>query len=56
MSLWEDLIKIYPELTDRDFDPQYGTITLRDDADGFGEYIAKWEHDLTIPKGFKIGK
>ena len=40
-----DKIKtIYPELTDRDFDPTLGTIRLQNDSDGKGDYIAKWEH------------
>jgi hypothetical protein len=40
----EKLKTIYPSLTDTDFDPIKGTITLQNDSDGKGDYIAKWEH------------
>lgn len=40
-----DKIKtIYPSLTDVDFHPTKGVITLQNDSDGRGDYIAKWEH------------
>jgi hypothetical protein len=40
-----DKIKtIYPELTDADFVGRTSTITLQNDSDGKGDYIAKWEH------------
>lgn len=42
--VWSNLIAKFPELTDADFDPQTGTILLQNDSDGFGTYIAKWEH------------
>jgi hypothetical protein len=42
--LYEKLIKIYPELTVDDFNPYDGTISLQNDSDGRGDYIAKWEH------------
>lgn len=41
MTLYEKIISIYPELTDRDF---LTVITLQNDSDGKGDYIAKWEH------------
>ena len=45
-----DKIKnIYPSLIDADFDPIKGTITLQNDSDGKGDYIAKWEHP-TLPR------
>ena len=44
MTLYEKIISIYPELTDADFAPMRGTITLQNDSDGKGDYIAKWEH------------
>ena len=44
-----DKIKtLYPSLTDSDFDLR-GTITLQNDSDGKGDYIAKWEHP-TLPR------
>jgi hypothetical protein len=40
--MYDKLIKIYPELADFDF--ASGVITLQNDSDGKGDYIAKWEH------------
>ncbi len=56
MSLFEDLVKALPELTSQDFDPKSGTIRLRDDSDGIGAYIEKWEYSEPIPEGFTLGK
>ena len=44
--LYNKIIAIYPELTDNDF---LTVITLQNDSDGKGDYIAKWEHP-TLPK------
>ena len=38
----EKLLKIYPELATFDF--AKGVITLQNDSNGLGDYIAKWEH------------
>lgn len=43
MNLYEKIKSIYTELTDLDFNI-HGTIELRNDSDGRGDYIAKWEH------------
>ena len=56
MTLWQKIIAIYPELTDADFHPIDGTINLKDDSDGLGAYIAKWNHAQPLPVGMKIGK
>jgi hypothetical protein len=42
--LYDKIKTIYPSLTDADFDPIRGVITLQNDSDGKGDYIAKWEH------------
>ena len=42
MTLYDKIIKIYPELSTFDF--AKGIITLQNDSDGKGDYIAKWEH------------
>lgn len=55
-TLFFQLVEIYPELTSSDFDPYFGTIELRDDADGNGAYISKWNYSQPIPKGYKLGK
>ena len=41
MTLYEKIKAIYPELQDADF---LTVITLQNDSDGKGDYIAKWEH------------
>lgn len=41
MTLYDKIIALYPELTDKDF---LTVITLQNDSDGRGDYIAKWEH------------
>jgi len=56
MTLWEQIIAVYPELTDADFHPTFGSILLRDESDGEGAYVAKWEYSKPIPAGLKVGK
>ena len=55
MTLYEKIIQEYSELVDslafRD-----GTISLRNDSDGAGDYIAAWNYSKPIPKGLKLGK
>jgi hypothetical protein len=41
MMLYNKIKTLYPELTDNDF---ISVITLQNDSDGKGDYIAKWEH------------
>jgi len=56
MSLYEKIIKQYSELIPTDFQSPNGLIGLRDDADGLGAYIEKWEYNKPIPDGLKLGK
>ena len=49
MNLYEKIIYLYPDLTQADFSPSSGSISLRNDSDGKGDYIAKWEHP-TFPR------
>ena len=45
--LYEKIKTLYPQLTELDFET---VITLQNDSDGKGDYIAKWEHPtLTRP-------
>ena len=44
MTLYDKIIKIYPDLTINDFILPFGTIVLQNDSDNKGDYIAKWEH------------
>ena len=46
MTLYEKIMALYPELTQQDF---VEIITLQNDSDGKGDYIAKWEHP-TLPR------
>lgn len=46
MTLYEKIKALYPELRDADF---MTAITLQNDSDGRGDYIAKWEHP-TLPR------
>lgn len=48
MSLYEQIIELYPELTPADFFPGTGTIMLQNDSDGLGDYIKAWNHP-TLP-------
>jgi hypothetical protein len=41
MNLYEKIKALYPSLTIQDF---LTVITLQNDSDGKGDYIAKWEH------------
>jgi hypothetical protein len=48
MTLTEKIMALYTELTIEDFGPR-GTITLQNDSDGRGDYIAAWNHP-TLPR------
>jgi hypothetical protein len=41
MTLYDKIMAVYPSLTQQDF---LTVITLQNDSDGKGDYIAKWEH------------
>jgi hypothetical protein len=41
MLLIDKIMALYPSLEDKDF---LTVITLQNDSDGKGDYIAKWEH------------
>ena len=55
MELWEEVINRFPELT-QESDLMSLGITLRDDSDALGAYIAKWDYSKPIPEGLKLGK
>ena len=46
MTLYERIMALYPSLQPQDF---LTVITLQNDSDGKGDYIAKWEHP-TLPR------
>ena len=41
MTLFDKIKALYPSLTDSDFT---AIITLQNDSDGKGDYIAAWDH------------
>ena len=41
MTLYDKIMALYSSLTQQDF---LTVITLQNDSDGKGDYIAKWEH------------
>ena len=48
MTLYEKIVKLYPELANYDF--AMADIVLQNDSDGKGDYIKKWNHPtLTKP-------
>jgi len=44
MTLYEQIIAIYPELADQQQLFMDGTIALQNDSDGRGDYIRAWNH------------
>jgi hypothetical protein len=50
--MFEKIMAIYPQLEQKDF---LTTITLQNDSDGKGDYIAKWEHTLPRPTDKQLG-
>jgi hypothetical protein len=55
MELWEKIVEAYPEINATDSFIALG-IYLKDDTDGVGVYISKWEYTKPIPKGLTLGK
>jgi hypothetical protein len=55
MSLYDQIVEVYPELKDQTeiFQTQ---IRLADDSDKKGEYVVQWEYNKPLPNGLKIGK
>lgn len=57
MTLYEQIVEALPELANKIEEFGYrGSIELRDDSDGQGAYIYKWEYSQPIPNGLKLGK
>jgi hypothetical protein len=51
-SLYQQLIEIYPELENSE-ELIKNVVYLRNDSDGTGDYIAKWEYSKPIPDSLK---
>jgi hypothetical protein len=54
MKLIDIILETYPELSHQLFID--GTIVLRNDSDGVGDYIEKWDYSQPIPEGLSLGK
>lgn len=50
MTLLEKILEAFPELADNMKTFADGTITLQDDSDGSGAYIAKWDYSQPLPE------
>jgi len=55
MELWEKIIEAYPEIDPTESFDELG-ILLKDDSDGVGAYIARWQYSQPIPEGLTLGK
>ncbi len=49
MSLYDELIAELPELEGSE-ELRFSAIELRNDSDGTGDYIAKWEYSKPVPE------
>jgi len=56
VTLYDKIIEIYPELAELNHPSWFSEIKLRDDSDGQGAYIEKWEYSKPLPDGMKVGK
>lgn len=54
MALVDLIIEQLPELVDAKVIGK--DIILRNDSDGVGDYIEKWEYSAPIPDGLTVGK
>ena len=52
MSLYEMIIAEFPELAESK-EIGTGSIILKNDSDGTGDYIAKWEYSKPLPTALK---
>jgi hypothetical protein len=49
MSIINQIMAIYPSLTEADFNPRTGTIFIQNDSDGNGDYIKSWTNNNPQP-------
>jgi hypothetical protein len=55
-SIYDQIVQYYPELLDDNEVFIDGTITLRNDSDGVGDYIEAWNYEKPLPPGLHVGK
>lgn len=51
MTIYEQIIEVYPELSDIKL--LDANIILQNDSDGTGDYIKEWNYSKPIPKELK---
>jgi hypothetical protein len=56
ITLWHQIIAVYPELEANQNAFLDGTISLQNDSDGLGDYIRVWNYSQPIPEGLTLGK
>ena len=56
MALYDSIVAALPELDNSEEFGHGGSINLRDDSDGTGEYIARWDYSKPIPTALKSYK
>jgi hypothetical protein len=54
MDLYQKIMASYPDLPQNVFTKRI--IILRNDSDGIGDYIEKWDYSKPIPDGLTLGK
>jgi len=55
-TLFDEIVSIYPELLENQTSFIDGTISLRNDSDGFGDYVESWNYEKPLPENLKIRK
>lgn len=54
MGLYETILEAYPEF--EDIRLMNKSVVLRDDSDGAGPYIERWDYSKPLPEGLTVGK
>jgi len=54
MGIYEQIIAVYPELTDSDIFRK--DIIIQNDSDDKGDWLREWNYSKPIPEGLKLGK
>ena len=54
MGIYEEIIAVYPELTDSDIFIK--DIIIQNDSDDKGDWLREWNYSKPIPAGLKLGK
>ena len=55
-TVYEKIVKAYPELRTQTELFSNGTIVIKNDKDHKGAYISVWGYSKPLPAGLKLGK